>query len=203
MSVSGAGGFAGSVFKAWIDQRVEVLERLGADQQRVLERAAVGQVHFDAAQGRTHADVHGNHRTGGIGLAFVRVVITGASLDLADAGQWSFYRMRVGSVNCQVEAHPGLTVALEALDVAGTERGGLGAGVEFGCHFQVDIGQAGVFIKAVHGLFRGLAQGRQQTEAEQQWEGRKSHKSWRGAVRCSGQGHWQYCASFLVYLAPA
>ncbi|MNE21111.1 hypothetical protein D3C80_1142600 [compost metagenome] len=178
-----------------------MFECLGADQQRVLERAAVGKVHFDHALGGAHADVHFNHRAGGVGLAFVRVVIAGASLDLADTGQGSFYRMCVGGVNCQVEAHPGFAIALEALDVARAERGRLGPGIEFGGNLEVDIGESGVFIQAVHGLFRGLANGRQQKQAEQQWEGCKSHKSWRGAVRCSGQGHWQYCASFLVYLS--
>ncbi|MNE57767.1 hypothetical protein D3C80_1527530 [compost metagenome] len=145
-----------------------MLECLGADQQWVLERAAVGQVHFDHALGRAHADVQFNHRAGGIGLALIRVVIAGAPLDLADTGQRSFYRMRVGGVNRQVEAYPGFAIALEALDVAGAERGSLGPGIELGGNLQVDIGEAGVFIKAVHGLFRSLANGRQQKQAEQQ-----------------------------------
>ncbi|MNT34695.1 hypothetical protein D3C72_1706890 [compost metagenome] len=76
--------------------------------------------------------------------------------------------MGVGIVNRQVEAYPGFAIALEALDVAGAERGSLGPGIELGGNLQVDIGEAGVFIKAVHGLFRSLANGRQQKQAEQQ-----------------------------------
>ncbi|MNH15463.1 hypothetical protein D3C79_750770 [compost metagenome] len=74
----------------------------------------------------------------------------------------------MGGIDGQVEAHPALAVALEALDVAGAERGGLGAGVELGGHFQVQVAQACIFVETVHGLACGLAKGRQQGEAEQQ-----------------------------------
>ncbi|MNP63208.1 hypothetical protein D3C76_1585770 [compost metagenome] len=73
--------------------------------------------------------------------------------------------MRVGGIDGQVEAYPALAVALEALDVSGTERGGLGAGVELGGHFQVKVAQLCVFVETVHGLARRLADGRQQGEA--------------------------------------
>ena len=76
--------------------------------------------------------------------------------------------MRVGGIDGQVEAHPAFAVALEALDVAGAERGSFGAGVEFGRHFQVQVAQACVFIETVHGLAGRLANGRQQGEAKQQ-----------------------------------
>ncbi|MCY1188446.1 hypothetical protein D9M73_295560 [compost metagenome] len=75
----------------------------------------------------------------------------------------------MGGVNRQVEAYPGFAIALEALDVAGAERGGLGPGVEFGGQLQVDIGEPGVFIKAVDGLVGGEACAAEQ-QAEQQWE---------------------------------
>ncbi|MNI74522.1 hypothetical protein D3C73_1306100 [compost metagenome] len=71
----------------------------------------------------------------------------------------------MGGIYRQVETHPALAVALEALDVAGTQGCGLGAGVEFGGHFQVEVPEAGVFVKTVHGLARRLAKGRQQGEA--------------------------------------
>ena len=63
----------------------------------------------------------------------------------------------MGGVDRQVEAYPGFTVALETLDIAGAERGGLGAGVELGRDFQVDTGELGVFVEALHGLFGGNA----------------------------------------------
>jgi len=63
----------------------------------------------------------------------------------------------MGGVDGQVEAYPGFAVALEAFDIAGAQRGGLGAGVEFGRHFQVDIRQLGVFVEAIHGLLGGSA----------------------------------------------
>ncbi|MNG96692.1 hypothetical protein D3C81_862140 [compost metagenome] len=74
----------------------------------------------------------------------------------------------MGGIDGQVEAHPALAVALEALDVAGAERCGLGAGVELGGHFKVEIAEARVFVQTIDGLARRLAKGRQQREAEQQ-----------------------------------
>lgn len=74
----------------------------------------------------------------------------------------------MGSIDGQVETYPAFAVALEALDVSGTQGRGLGASVEFGRHLQIKIGKARIFIQAVHGLFSRLAKGRQQGEAEQQ-----------------------------------
>ncbi|MCY1249058.1 hypothetical protein D9M72_625590 [compost metagenome] len=68
----------------------------------------------------------------------------------------------MGRVNRQVEAYPGFAITLETLDIAGAERGGLGAGVEFGGQFQVDIGEPGVFIKAIDGLVGGHARAAEQ-----------------------------------------
>ena len=49
LSVGGAGGFACCIFKTGVDQRIKAFQGFGANQQRVLECAAVSQVHFDAA----------------------------------------------------------------------------------------------------------------------------------------------------------
>jgi len=73
----------------------------------------------------------------------------------------------VGGVDRQVKAHPRLTVALEAFDIAGAERGGLGAGVQFGGDFQVDAGQLGVFVEALHSLLGGSAKAWDGQQAKQ------------------------------------
>ncbi|MCY1434689.1 hypothetical protein D9M71_507560 [compost metagenome] len=91
--------------------------------------------------------------------------------------------MFVGVVDGQVEAHPGFAVLLEALDVAGTERGGLGAGVEFGGDDQVEVLQPGIFIEAVDGLLGGEAEAGEGEQAGKQGEGLECHKSFeRNAV---------------------
>ena len=118
-----------------------------------------------AAQSVAHADIQGNHRTSGVLLVFIGVVIIGAALDFADACQGTFDGVGMGGVDGQVEAYPGFAIALEALDIAGTQRGGLGAGVEFGRHFQVDTCKFGVFIQAVHGLLGASAKARYAQQA--------------------------------------
>lgn len=99
-----------------------------------------------------------DHRTGGIGLALVGVEVAMAALDLADPRQGLLDRGVVGVVGGQVEAHPGFAVALETLDVAGAEGGGLGAGVELGGQLDVRVVDARVFVQAVDRLFGGYAQ---------------------------------------------
>ncbi|MCY1362939.1 hypothetical protein D9M69_496810 [compost metagenome] len=133
-----------------------------------MEGAAVGKVHFDAAQGRTHADVQLDHRPGGIGLLFLGVVVAGAPLDLADARQRALDRMGVGIVDGQVEAHPGLAVTLEALDIASAQRGGLGAGIQLGSELDVEVGEGGVLVEAIDGLVGGETQAGQKEQAIQQ-----------------------------------
>lgn len=81
-----------------------------------------------------------------------------AALDLADPRQGLLDRGVVGVVGGQVEAHPGFAVALETLDVAGAEGGGLGAGVELGGQLDVRVVDARVFVQAVDRLFGGYAQ---------------------------------------------
>ncbi|MCY1550103.1 hypothetical protein D9M68_863260 [compost metagenome] len=71
----------------------------------------------------------------------------------------------MGRIDGEVEAYPAFAIALEPLDVAGAERGGLGTGVELGGHFQVQVAQMCVFVETIHGLARSLAKGRQQGEA--------------------------------------
>ncbi|MNV67195.1 hypothetical protein D3C71_1599840 [compost metagenome] len=103
-----------------------------------MECTSVGQVHFYAAQSRSHADIQLDHRARRVLFSLLGIVVASAALDLADPRQRAFDRVRMGGVDGQVEAYPGFAVAFEALDVAGAEGGGLGPGVEFGRDFQVD-----------------------------------------------------------------
>ncbi|MCY1530819.1 hypothetical protein D9M68_660250 [compost metagenome] len=148
-----------------------------------MESTAVGEVHFDLPQGLAHAHLQFDHRACGVGLAFIGVVVPGATLDLADPRQWTLDRVFVGVVDGQVETHPGLAILLETLDVAGAEGCSLGAGVELGCDFQVEVLQLGVFVEAVHGLLGGEAKAGEGEQAGNRGEGLECHKSFgRNAV---------------------
>ncbi len=88
----------------------------------------------------------------------------------------------------QIEAHPAFTIALEMFDVAGAQRGSLGAGVELGGNLDIDFAQPGVFIEAIDRLVSGQGQAGQKQKAEQCGEGSQSHKSWRDERTTSGSG---------------
>ncbi|MNP22129.1 hypothetical protein D3C76_1147880 [compost metagenome] len=94
----------------------------------------------------------------------------------------------MGGVDGQVETYPGLAIAFETLDVAGTQGRGFRAGIEFGSHFQVDTAQGCVFVEAIDGLFPRHGKTWQAKTIKECGEGLESHKSWCAAVRISVQG---------------
>src|SRR5690606_47271 len=153
---------------------------------RILEGTAVGQIDLDAAQAVTQANIHFNDRSRGVALVVLfRIVVASASLDAADAGQRPLQGLLRGSVDGDVEAYPGFTVTTEALDVARTERGGLGAGVEFGGQLQLQLGKLGVFIEAEDRLVGiGGQGGGRQGEAAEKKRGGNSH--WSRSLSRSG-----------------
>ncbi|MNY42730.1 hypothetical protein D3C86_1776480 [compost metagenome] len=69
------------------------------------------------------------------------------------------------AVGGQLEAHPACAVALEGLDIAGTQRGGDGAGIQLGRQFQAEFGEQGFLVQTVDLLGGGHAFGRQQGQA--------------------------------------
>ena len=76
----------------------------------------------------------------------------------------------MGAVDGQVEAHPGFALALEASDVARAERCRLRAGVEFRFHFQIEVGNADVFVQTVDRFSAATPMaGRISTQSSRRW----------------------------------
>ena len=86
-------------------------------------------------------------------------------------------------VDGQVETYPGFTVAFEAFDVAGAQRGGFRPGVEFGRDFEIDAVKRSVFVEALHGFFPRGGEAGQAKQSKKGGERLESHKSWCAAFR--------------------
>ncbi|RMT89908.1 hypothetical protein ALP39_04871 [Pseudomonas marginalis pv. marginalis] len=157
--------FVGSVPTGRVYRCAKFTQGLGADQQRVVETAAVGEVDLDGALDVAQAHFQVDHRALGHAGFVLVVVFVGAALDLADARDFVFVDF-VGSVlAAEAEAHPIVAITGEGLDVAGRQRGGQRAGVHLGLEGFADLRQLDVFVATVKGRLGG--HDRQRNEGKQ------------------------------------
>lgn len=115
-----AGRATRRVLLGWIDRRVEITNRLGADQQRVTEVPAVGEVDLDLTLAIANAQLHADHWSLSPWRLAVGIDIAGlfrARLDSTDAEQALLIEGVIRTIDGQAETHPVLAVSLELLDI--------------------------------------------------------------------------------------
>src|SRR5471030_666139 len=154
-----------------VHRSAKLAQGLGADQQRIVEAAAVGEINLDRAFDVAQAQFQINHRTLGRGAhVLVVFVFFGAGLDLADPRDLVLVDLVARVLGAETEAHPVFAITGEGFDVLGRQRRGQGAGVHLGLEdFTADFRQRDVFVTPVQGRLGG--HDRQGHEGQQCKEG--------------------------------
>src|SRR3990167_9881849 len=94
-----AGRLAGGKALGRVDRGVELTQGLGADQQWIVEAAAVGEIDLDGAQFIAQAQLQIDHRAlGHLGRSRLVGTFVGAVLDLADTRQTVLVKAVIGAI---------------------------------------------------------------------------------------------------------
>ena len=120
-----------------------------ADQERVIESAAIDQVHFDSFLDRPETDPHLDH-----GSALITTVVL-ADTHRADAPALQLDQLTVVRI-FDLETDHAHALAFKAADIARVKRGCVGAGIEFGLQSQTGRRDPDLFDPAEDAFRLGL-----------------------------------------------